>query len=405
MDKYRFFALPLIMIMWIVLMIGCGGDGGDSGQDQSGPPSPSVWFKAWAVGPGSKDNGRSAKQTSDGGYIFVHNAQAIGLNKYDFWLVKTDAKGNISWTTSFFGDSSNIFGRSVQQTSDGGYIILGEYTMGSNRQMWLIKTDSNGKEMWDRFYGYGDQQEDASEVQQTSDGGYILVGTTSQSRSNVFLIKTDGIGNTQWYKQKGYDDSNERGASAQQTSDGGYILTGITDQFDDLGDLWLVKVNADGGTAWHNHYGVSNIYDEGTSVRQTTDGGYIIAGETGPLANRDIYLLKTNSIGNQQWSKTLGGPKSDWNAVVQQTMDGGYVIAGSTYSYGAGMSDGYLIKTDATGNTLWTNTFGGSGPDYFYSVQQTKDGGYIMVGSTESYDDGSSDVYIVKTDRDGSSLP
>jgi hypothetical protein len=278
--------------------------------------------------------------------------------------------------------------------------------MGSNRQMWLIKTEANGyNREWHRNYGYDNSNEDAAEVQQTSDGGYILIGTTEGTFKNVFLVKTDGSGNTQWYKQKGYDNSNESGASVQQTSDDGYILTGTTDQFDSNGDIWLVNVGADGSTLWHHHYGVSGIAEEGTSVRETFDNGYIITGTIGPSTNRDIFLLKTDSAGNQQWYRTFGGSKSDYSAAVQQTSDGGYIIAGSTNSYGAGLSDGYLIKTDASGNTLWTNTFGGSGDDYFYSVQQTKDGGYIMAGYTKSYGDGSSAVYLVKTDADGSSLP
>ena len=375
-----------------------------------------VWFKTYGTSEGVQGYGKSVKQTSDGGYIIVGISETDLKGSY-VYILKTDAAGKTLWDGilgSYSGaEVRSEFGRSVQQTADGGYIVLGEYSLGSNRQMWLIKTDANGGVEWDRLYGYDDRLEEASEVQQTSDGGYILVGTTTyfnpltgrRAGSNVFLVKTDRLGNTQWYKQKGYDDSDETGASVQQTSDGGYILTGITYQFDNSGDLWLVKVGADGSTVWHHHYGIANTFDEGTSVRQTTDGGYIFAGSTGPSSNRDICLLKTDSAGNRQWARAFGGPASDWNAVVQQTTDGGYVIAGSTYSYGAGQSDGYLIKTDAAGNTLWTNTFGGSGQDYFHSVQQTRDGGYIMTGSTESYGDGSSAVYLVKTDANGSSLP
>jgi len=405
MDKYRFFALPLIMIMSIILMVGCGSGGGDSGQDASEPSVPSVWVKTYSehMAKGTDDNGKSVKQTSDGGYIIVGSFEFSGQS--DMIIMKTDAMGNLQWGFTF-GDSGNDFGRSVQQTKDGGYIVLGEYTMGSNRQMWLIKLDSEGHKQWDRFYGYDTRQEDAAEVQQTSDGGYILVGTTYSTPANAFLVKTDQDGNVQWYKEKGYDDSGESGTSVQQTSDGGFIMTGMTNQFDSsFCDIWLVKVGSDGGTIWHHHYGASGIYDEGNSVRQAMDGGYIIAGNTWTSNKLDIYLLKTDSVGNLKWSRTFGGPERDWSAEVNLTKDGGYVIAGSTSSYGAGGSDGYLIKTDASGNTLWTNTFGGSGQDYFYSVKQTEDGGYIMTGSTESYGGDPPDIYLVKTDPDGSSLP
>ena len=158
---------------------------------------------------------------------------------------------------------------------------------------------------------------------------------------------------------------------------------------------------------WTETYGGSES-DYGNSVQQTTDEGYIVAGYTYSFGAGfyDAWLIKTDAFGDTLWTKTYGGSTdSDYGYSVQQTKDGGYIIAGSTYSYGAGLSDGFLVKTDAQGNMLWKNTFGGSGQDYFYSVQQTEDGGYIMVGSTESYGDGSSDVYLVKTDPNGSSLP
>ena len=417
MKKFLYvaFMASAVIASSSLYLASCGGGGGG---DTTQPTTPApVWFKTYDPESGMRFYGKSGKQTADGGYIIVGSVEIPGHGDY-LYIRKTDAMGDKLWggvLGSYGGYEVGIsdVGKSVQQTADGGYIVFGESLLGSNRQMWLIKKDANGNSEWDRLYGYDNRLEEASEVQQTSDGGYILIGTTTsfsvltgqRLESNAFLVKTDQLGNTQWYKQKGYDDSDETGASIQQCSDGGYILTGITYQFDSSGDLWLVKVSADGGTAWHRHYGISKIFDEGTSVRQTTDGGYIIAGNTGTSDKMDIYLLKTDSVGNQHWARTSGGPKADRSGMVQQTADTGYVIAGSTYSYGAGLRDGYLIKTDTTGSIIWTNTFGGSGQDYFYSVQQTKDGGYIMTGSTESYGDRLSAVYLFKTDAAGTSLP
>jgi hypothetical protein len=356
-----------------------------------------VWSKTYDMG-----IGQSVKQTSDGGYIIVGTVE---YNVGNFlYLLKTDATGETLWKKTYVFGSGKDYGRSVQQTSDGGYIILGEFTIGSNRQMWLVKIDANGNSEWDRFYGYDNYNEDAAEVQQTSDGGYILIGTTLQTPSNVFLVKTDKDGNVVWYKQKGYDDSGEIGTSVRQTSDHGFIFTGSTNQFDRYSnDLWLVKLDPNGNTVWHQHYGNQDNHDTGNSVRQTTDGGYIIAGSTWiPFNQEDFFLLKTDSVGNQQWSRKFGGPKTDSGAQVDLTNDGGYVMAGF-YSHDTGDSDGYLAKLDAQGTPLWENIFGGRGYDYFYSVTPTADGGYIMTGSIQQ--GGETYVYLVKTDSKGSSLP
>jgi len=407
-HRYRFFALPLIAFMSMILAVCCGSDGDDSNNNNQSAPS--AWFKNY--GGTDDDEGESVKQTSDGGYIIVGSTE-LGTRGYDVLVIKTDAKGNLLWT-KHYGGSGDDFGRSVQQTEDGGYIVLGEYAGSSSRQMWLIKLNSEGDQEWSRDYGYNDTSETAAEVQVTSDGGYILIGSTHYTygpSKSAFLVKTDGLGNTQWYKEKGYDGRYENGASIQQTSDGGYIFTGMTDAFDRgpivyYGDIWLVKLGQDGGTIWYPHYGMEDVLEQGTSVRQTTDGGYIVAGETGPLSNIDILLYRFDSSSKLLWGlRKLGGPQSDWGAVVRQTSDRGYIISASTYSYGVGGSDGYLIKTDAYGNTLWTNTFGGPGNDYFRSVEQTADGGYIMTGYTESYTNGASDIFLVKTDKHGRSLP
>ena len=269
--------------------------------------------------------------------------------------------------------------------------------------VYLIKTNALGDTQWTRTYGGADIDEGFS-VQQTSDGGYIVAGLTwsfSAGLQDVYLIKTNASGDTQWTRNYG-GTVNDWGYSVQQTSDGGYIVTGWTGSFGaGSADIYLIKTNASGDTLWTRTYGGAQ-YDEGNSVQQTSDGGYIVAGYTYSFGagSYDVYLIKTNASGDTQWTRTYGGTNDDEGFSARQTTDGGYIVAGYTGSFGAG-GDVYLIKTNASGDTQWTRTYGGTGGDEGYWVRQTSDGGYIVAGWTGSFGAGNYDVYLVKTDSLG----
>jgi hypothetical protein len=370
----------------------------------------STWIKTY--GGTYPDWANSVQQTSDEGYIIVGSTYSFGSEdgQNDVWLIKTDENGDTTWTKTYTKTSeelSNECGFSVQQTSDGGYIITG-YTgnMATGLfDVYLLKTDASGDTTWTKTFGEADYIDIGFSVQQTSDGGYVIAGVTTsygEGEVDVWLIKTDENGDTNWTRTFGGTE-NDEGNSVQQTSDGGYIIAGGTTSYGegtpDSPNVYLIKTDANGDTTWTRTYGGAGD-EEGESVQQTSDGGYIITGVTTSYGDGDVWLVKTDANGDTNWTRTFGGTYLEWGSSVQQTSDGGYIIAGVTESYGEGQADVWLIKTDANGDTNWTRTFGGTGDDEGYSVQQTSDDGYIIAGVTElSVETGN--VYLVKTDSLG----
>ena len=193
------------------------------------------------------------------------------------------------------------------------------------------------------------------------------------------------------------------GTSGKQTSDGGYIITGSTSSFGNgSNDVWLIKTDSQGDSIWTKTFG--GTHQKGKSVQQTTDGGYIICGTREDIPEiGDVYLIKTDSQGDSIWTKTFGGVENDEGYSVQQTTDGGYIITGETNSFGNGESDVWLVKTDSQGDSLWTKTFGGNEQDGGSSVQQTIDGGYVIIGYTDDpfVNGGVEDLFVIKTDGNG----
>jgi hypothetical protein len=349
------------------------------------------------------DEGFCVQQTTDGGYIITGATSSFGIDFCDVWLIKTDKTGNKMWDKTFSGSDYYDVGFYVQQTNDGGYIITGYR---DRRNVWLIKTDGNGKKIWDRTFG-GKEYDWPYCVQQTNDGGYIITGFTESYGAgdhDVWLIKTNSNGNKLWDKTFGgtFEDN---GRFVQQTSDGGYIIIGETWSYGaGLNDIWLIKTDSNGNKMWDKTFGGTIDRDEGFCVRQTSDNGYILIGNTDysfGAGSFDVWLIKTDSTGNKLWDKTFGGMSYDVGKCVEQTSDDGFIIVGYTWSFGAGEFDVWLIKTDSTGNKVWDNTYGGKVGDSGFCVQQTSDEGYIIVGETESFGAGYEDIWLIKTDKDG----
>jgi len=348
-------------------------------------------------------------ETSDGGYVTAGNTYSFGAGVDDFWLVKTDAGGNVEWNQTYGGANTEL-ANSVIQTSDGGYAIAGwAQSFGAGgHDFWLIKTDQIGNMQWNQTYG-GAYDDNAYSVIQTSDGGYAIAGGTSSSGAggtDFWLIKTDETGNMQWSQTYGggnFDDASE----VIQTSDGGYAMGGTTASFGAGGyDFWLIKTNSTGDAQWDKTFGGSG-QDIATGVVQTTGGGYALVGYTtsfGP-GTYAIWLIKTNSSGDTQWSKTYGGINTEIANSVVQSRDGGYVIAGRTNSFGAGGENFWLVKTDSNGNAQWNQTYGGANSETAGCAIQTSDGGYAIAGWTQSFGAGGWDFWLIKTDQAGNAYP
>lgn len=313
--------------------------------------------------------------------------------------------GDLMWEETYGGPNTD-WGRAVVETPDGGLVIVGDTKPQADgkRDVWLLKVDEEGGMNWSRTFG-GAGDDLGFSLNTTSDGGFIITGFLNgddKNARNALLMKTDADGNEVWNRTFGGSEQDE-GRSVIQTNDGGYILLGSTAS-EGAGnlDLWLIKTNATGSEEWSQTYGGPNR-DEGRSIQQTQDGGYIIAGRAEPngAGNLDLWLLRVDENGTEIWSDTWGGSKMDEGWSILETADGGFVVAGRTASSGAGAMDVWLIRTDSAGKEEWKRTFGGTEGDVGRFLSEAPDGEYIITGRTRSKGAGDFDVWLVMINEDG----
>ena len=347
------------------------------------------------------DSGSAVQQTTDGGYILFGLTTNDSSYNYDLYLIKTDYQGEKEWERKY-GDQSFQFGNSVQQVTDGGYILCGADDGIGQDSMTLIRTDASGHLLWQKKYRMSAHRSNGRFVRQTTDGGFVATGYSGDSFvEDVYIIKTDANGTLEWSKTYG-GPGRDYGVCIQQTPDNGYIVLGETNSHGYGGvDMYVLRMNSVGDTLWTRTYGTQD-HESGFSLDLTDDGGFIGLGTNSNRVS-DLYMVKADHFGNELWSKEYGGESQDAGYDVQQTTDGGYFLAGRKHQGSNLPADMYAVKTDHMGEVLWENVYPEGRISEAYSAQQTSDGGYIMLG-TATYEVGqgfSSDMYLVKIDADG----
>ncbi len=325
-------------------------------------PISQQWIKTY--GGNERDGIKCIQQTMDGGYIAAGLTESFAPASLIYiWVLKFDANGNVSWQKTYHYGGWLNDAYSIQQTKDGGY-ILGGHCMSLDYGSLILKLDGNGNIVWQKTYSHVIQ---VKSVQQTADGGYIA---GADSHDGIMVLKLDSNGDVNWQKAFRVDDDNQI-VAIQITEEGGYVVVG----FD---PVLVSKLDSSGNIIWQKTYGEGII----TSIQQTSDGGYVLAGSYGG----DGLLMKLDGNGNTVWRKSYGGDGIDSINTVKQTSDGGYTMIGNTTSFGPGIFDVWVLKLDSTGGIIWQKTYGeSSGSEYGVYFDNTMDRGYIMASNTESF--------------------
>jgi hypothetical protein len=389
--------------------------------------APPIQWQRCLGGTGA-DGFNSIEPTPDGGYIATGLETSVdgdvsgGDGTQNVWVVKMDDNGNILWEKSL-GGSGTDYAFSAQFTPDGGYIVAG-YTTSTDGDVsgndggmdwWVVKLDSTGTIQWQKTYG-GTGIDYARSIQPTPDGGYVAGGVAESADGDITLnhgigdfwvLKLDASGTIQWqqcYGGSGYESL----TSLDAATDGGYILSGVTagpnsgsvSGFHGVNDGWIVKIDSTGAEQWTRSLGGS-LNDIAHSVQQLSDGNFIVAAWTdsnnGDLAGNnnpgspDFWVIKLDTAGTILWQTSFGAINSAQMAYsIRETAEGGFIVAGNSYLSSAafpgshGQYDFWLVKLDAAGAIEWHKYLGSPGSEEAFSVSPTPDGGFITTGSTDS---------------------
>lgn len=418
--------IPILLLVFYTFF-GC------SDSDSPSTLTPQLEFVK-TLGGTKNESAQSVIKTTDGGYAIAGFTQSIdgditdkSVENFDYWLLKFDADDNLQWTKTYGGTNDERAYKLIQ-TNDGGFALIG-YTNSNDEDVstnngfddiWLVKTDLSGNIQWEKSYGFSGSDK-AFSIIQTSDNGFFVSGILDVSASagagndrnsnsqhaggDYWGLKLDANGTKIWRRYFG-GSFTDAAYDAVETNDNGFIIIGSSDSDDvDISntkgdyDFWIVKVDTNGNQVWEKSFGGSQI-DEARSITKTTDGNYLIAGEsrssdadvTNPKGAADIWLIKISDDGSLIWEKSFGGNSFDVSRDITPTFDSGFIIVGSSRSQdmdvdtNEGQNDVWVLKIDNSGDLQWQKSFGGTDIDFAFSAVELNDESIIIVGESSSND-------------------
>lgn len=335
-------------------------------------------------------------------FKFKNLIYALGIFIFTSFTVNSQT---INWTQTY-GASGQDGGESMVLTDNGEIVIAGFKSTNNTKDVLLMKTDANGNEVWSRIYNIG-VNDWGRDLKKTQDGGYIIAGMAGVSAQTYdpFLIKTDSEGNMLWYRTYDYGfGEDDRGHAVWQTSDGGYVIAGQTIIIHGVFanyDMYIIKTDANGNVQWTRiFYRQEEDADVALGVQQLNDGGYIVGGFT-HSSPWSAYVLRLDSLGNPVWSNIYPGEWQSECYDIQSTPDGGFLLTGTESSFTTD-TDFLIIKLNADGNLLWKKIYGTDHAEIGYNIKQLNDGGFIFAGMSSQL--GGYDMYVVRTNSTGDLL-
>lgn len=357
------------------------------------------WSKTY--GGENSDGGRQVVPLKDGGYLVCGYTYSTSNGYSDILLIKTDEEGNQLWSQNY-GDAGWEYAWGACETPEGDFLAIGQASTNEQQKDFiLIKTDADGNEIWTKTYG-GDSLDVGRSVMVDSDGNYLLCGYTESfgyGANNIYVIKTDPDGNELWANFYGGSKS-DMGRKIIETSDNNYLILGSTGSFGAGNrDVYLIKTDTDGNIIWSETYGTSG-YQDAFDVVETESGDFYIAGHSDlhGIDFLEAYVVKTNQDGDKIWTATYEGSTNyyDYAKGIAETDDGNFMICGAVKNRTSRKNDVFLFMIDQDGTVLWEEEYGSEGSEWASSVLKTDEGDFVIAGHTESEGEGKFDVYMFK---------
>ena len=364
----------------------------------------SIFMKLYG-GP-ENEEARSIAETMDGGFIVAGQTSSYGLSiggvTRDAYLIKLDEEGNTEWMRHYGEDWPDQFWK-VRQTPDSGFIAVGTtYSWNQNPggSYLMVKVDKLGEPQWTRIFGFPGQ-DDAYDVHPTADGGYLMSGLTNSygaGNYDFYLFKSDSTGAAHWGKAFG-GQYHEHGRESIVTVDGSYVMSGTSNSFLSSGNFLISKTDPSGNELWTRAYDLIGTENANTSMIETSDFGYLVAGGTNTISqNSAAWLMKTDSSGQTQWIHSFRDTTYEFTEglEVAELNNGNFVIVGRAGSYTNSTNDMIAITVDNSGNLVEALTVDVTADDQLFGVTATHDGGYAAVGRVSSIASGVQDIIVLK---------